>query len=137
MMKEEFHGVIKLITGEEIFALISIEQTDEDPIIMLQSPVIMKMLSNGTGQYVKIKPWLELPDEDMFLIVYDRIITMSEVKDKQIIHFYERYLNDDEVDIEMDGKVRISDQIGYVSTVEDARKNLEKIFNIPFNNKEI
>ena len=129
-MKEEFHGVVKLITGEEIFALISIEQTDEDPVIMLQSPVIMKMLSNGTGQYVKIKPWLELPDEDMFLIVYDRIITMSEVKDKQIIHFYERYLNDDEVDIEMDGKVRISDQIGYVSTVEDARKSLEAIFKV-------
>ena len=49
MMKEEFHGVIKLITGEEIFALISIEQTDQDPIIMLQSPVTMKMLSNGVG----------------------------------------------------------------------------------------
>ena len=67
-MKEEFHGVVKLITGEEIFALISIEQTDEDPVIMLQSPVIMKMLSNGTGQYVKIKPWLELSDEDLYLI---------------------------------------------------------------------
>ena len=129
-MKEEFHGVVKLITGEEIFALISIEETDQEPIIMLQSPVIMKMLSNGAGQYVKIKPWLELPEEDLYLIKPDKIITMSEVKDKQIIHFYERYLNDDEVDIEMDGKVRISDQIGYVSTVEDARKNLEAIFKV-------
>tara|TARA_B100000700_G_C14686923_1_gene688015 strand:- start:109 stop:519 length:411 start_codon:yes stop_codon:yes gene_type:complete len=136
-MGDEFYGSIKLITGEEIFALISIDENDGNPIVMVQSPVIMKVLTHGAGQYVKIKPWLELPDEDMFLIVYDRIITMSEVKDKQIIHFYERYLNDDEVDIEMDGKVRISDQIGYVSTVEDARKNLEKIFNIPFNNKEI
>ena len=67
-MKEEFHGVVKLITGEEIFALISIEETDHEPIIMLQSPVIMKMLSNGTGQFVKIRPWLELPDEDLYLI---------------------------------------------------------------------
>ena len=129
-MGEEFHGVVKLITGEEIFALISIDENDGNPIVMVQSPVIMKVLTHGAGQYVKIKPWLELPDEDMFLIVYDRIITMSEVKDKQIIHFYERYLNDDEVDIEMDGKVRISDQIGYVSTVEDARKNLEAIFKV-------
>merc|ERR1712093_910129 len=136
-MGDEFYGSIKLITGEEIFALISIDENDGNPIVMVQSPVIMKVLTHGAGQYVKIKPWLELPDEDMFLIVYDRIITMSEVKDKQIIHFYERYLNDDEVDIEMDGKVRISDQMGYVSTVEDARKILEKIFNIPFNNKEI
>ena len=30
----------------------------------------------------------------------------------------------------MDGKVRISDQMGYVSTVEDARKSLEAIFKV-------
>ena len=132
-MKEEFHGVVKLITGEEIFALISIEQTDEDPVIMLQSPVIMKMLSNGTGQYVKIKPWLELPEEDLYLIKPDKIITMSEVKDQQIIHFYERYLNDEEVEIVFDGQVKLSDQIGYISTVEQSRKLLEELYKI---NKE-
>ena len=54
-MKEEFHGVVKLITGEEIFALISIEETDEEPIIMLQSPVVMKVLHNGTGlKWIKL-----------------------------------------------------------------------------------
>ena len=47
-MKEEFHGSIKLITGEEIFALISIEETDQEPIIMVQSPVIMKMLNTDS-----------------------------------------------------------------------------------------
>ena len=132
-MKEEFHGVVKLITGEEIFALISIEQTDEDPIIMLQSPVIMKMLSNGTGQYVKVKPWLELADEDLYLIKPDKIITMSEVKDQQVIHFYERYLNDDQIEIVFDGQVKLSDQIGYISTVEKSRKLLEELYKI---NKE-
>ena len=132
-MGEEFYGVIKLITGEEIFALISIEETEEDPIIMLQSPVIMKMLSNGTGQYVKIKPWLELPEEDLFLIKPDKIITMSEVKDKQVIHFYERYLNDENVEIVIDGQVQLSDQIGYISTVEKSRKLLEELYKL---NKE-
>jgi len=129
-MKEEFHGVIKLITGEEIFALISIEETDEEPIIMLQSPVIMKMLSNGTGQYVKVKPWLELADEDLYLIKPDKIITMSEVKDKQVIHFYERYLNDEEVEIVFDGQVKINEQMGYISTVEKSRKLLEDIYKL-------
>ena len=132
-MKEEFHGVVKLITGEEIFALISIEETDQEPIIMLQSPVIMKMLSNGAGQYVKIRPWLELPDEDLYLIKPDKIITMSEVKDKQIINFYERYLNDEEVDIIFDGQVKLSDQMGYISTVEKSRKLLEELYKL---NKE-
>ena len=93
-MGEEFHGVIKLVTGEEIFAMISIDENDGDPIIMVQSPVIMKVLQNPTGQYVKVKPWLELPNDDIFIIKYDKIITMTEVSDKQMIDFYERYLND-------------------------------------------
>ncbi len=42
-----------------------------------------------------------------FLIKPDKIITMSEVKDQQVIHFYERYLNDEEVEIVFDGQVRI------------------------------
>ena len=132
-MKEEFHGVVKLITGEEIFAMISIEETNQEPIIMLQNPVIMKILSNGTGQYVKIRPWLELPEEDLYLIKPDKIITMSEVKDKQVINFYERYLNDEEVDIVFDGQVKLSDQMGYISTVEKSRKLLEELYKL---NKE-
>ena len=79
-MGEEFYGVIKLITGEEIFAMITVEENDHgNPVILVQTPVTMKVLSNGHGQYVKIKPWLELADEDMFIINYDRIITMTEV----------------------------------------------------------
>ena len=130
MMGEEFHGVIKLITGEEIFAMISIDENDGDPIIMLQSPVVMKVLSNGTGQYVKVKPWLELPNDDIFLIKYDKIITMTEVSDKQMINFYERYLNDDDPDMELDGRVKLNTNLGFVSTVDDARKKLEDIYKL-------
>ena len=88
----------------------------------------MKMMQSPAGQYVKIKPWLELPDQDLFLIKYDKIVTMSEVTDSQMIKFYTRYLNEDDVDIEMDGKVSLNDKMGLLSTVEDARKSLESIF---------
>ena len=59
-MGEEFHAVLKLITGEEIFSLVSVDENDGDSIIMLSNPVIMKMLSSPAGKYVKVKPWLEL-----------------------------------------------------------------------------
>ena len=128
-MGEEFYSVIKLITGEEIFALVSIDENDGDPIIMLQNPVIMKMLENPTGQYVKIRPWLELPTDDLFLIKYDRIITMTEINDDQMIHFYEKYLNESEDnDVEFDGRVKLNTKLGFVSTVDDARRRLERIF---------
>ena len=128
-MGEEFHAVLKLITGEEIFALVAVDENDGDPIIMLQSPVIMKMMQNPTGQYVKIKPWLELPEDDIYLIKYDKIITMTEISDKQMIMFYEKYLNESsECDFEIDGRVTLNTKMGLVSTVEDARQRLENIY---------
>ena len=127
-MGDEFHAVLKLITGEEIFALVSVDENDGDPIIMVSNPVIMKMLHSPAGQYVKIRPWLELPTEDLFLLKYDKIVTMSEVSDDRMINFYEKYLNEEDIDIEIDGKVNLSSKMGLVSTVEDARQSLEKIF---------
>ena len=127
-MGEEFHAVLKLITGEEIFSLVSVDENDGDSIIMLSNPVIMKMLQGPVGSYVKVKPWLELPDQDLFLIKYDKIVTMSEVTDKQMIKFYNRYLDEDDIDIEVDGKVSLNDKMGLLTTVDDARKSLENIF---------
>ncbi len=127
-MGEEFYAAIKLVTGEEIFSLVCIDENEGDPIIILQNPVIMKVVTNHIGQYVKVKPWMEIPSDDFYIIKYDKIVTMTEVKEGQMINFYERYLNNEDVDIEMDGKVKISDKMGFISTVEDARKSLERIF---------
>ena len=103
---------------------------DGDPIIMVQDPVIMKVLQNHTGQYVKVRPWLELPEDNIFLLKYDKIITMTEVKDKQMIQFYKRYLNDGDLDMEFDGRVKLNTNLGFVTTVEDARRKLEEVYKL-------
>ena len=33
---------------------------------------------------------------------------MTEVKDKKMIQFYEKYLNDEDIDIELDGRVSLN-----------------------------
>ena len=128
-MGEEFYTVIKLITGEEIFALVTVDDNDGDPIILMQKPVIMQMKFNHIGHYVKIRPWLTIPTDDLYVLKYDKIVTMSEVTDEQTIEFYNRYINNDDVDIELDGKVKVSDKMGFISTVDDARKFLENLYN--------
>ena len=134
-MGEEFHAVIKLVTGEEIFALVSVDENDGDPILLLMNPVVMKVMRNHVGQYVKVKPWMEIPTDDLFVIKYDKIITMTEVKEEETIKFYNRYLNDDDVDFEDDGRTKISDKMGYISTVDDARGMLENLYKLK-DNKE-
>ena len=61
---------------------------------------------------------------------------MSEVSDEHMITFYNKYLNEDDVDIEIDGKVSLTDKMGFITTVDDARLKLEEIFknNIEPNN---
>ena len=127
-MGEEFYAAIKLVSGEEIFSLISVDENDGDPIIILQNPVIMKVFMSHAGTYIKIKPWMEIPDDDLFLIKLDKVVTMTEIKNQSTIDFYHRYLNDESTDIEDDGKVKISDKMGYLGSVESARKSLEDIF---------
>ena len=140
-MGEEFIAVIKLVSGEEILASVCIDETGEEPIIIAHHPVTMKMISNGL--YVKIKPWMELADDDMFVFRPDKIITMTEIKDQKVIKIYERYVEEETSDFDINklqasgGEVKPDEKMGYVSSVEDARKKLEEDWKRPFNtNKE-
>jgi hypothetical protein len=63
---------------------------------------------------------------------------MTETTDDRLIDIYTSYINDDEddgVDVysasneKESGPTRPSKKMGYISSVEDARKKLEDIFN--------
>jgi hypothetical protein len=129
-MGDEFYCILKLISGEEVLSLIMIDENDGDPIIILQNPVVMKSISNKDSFYIKVRPWIELSDEDIFFIKLDKVITMTETTDKKLIKLYQQYLNDDDsMDVyKPAGEVKISDQSGYISSVEDARKKLEELY---------
>ena len=131
-MGEEFIAVIKLVSGEEVLASVCVDETGEEPIIIAHTPVTMKMINNG--MYVKIKPWMELADDDMFVFRTDKIITMTEIKDEKIIKIYQRYVEEEDEDNQINkllppgGEVKPDQKMGYVSSVENARKSLENIF---------
>ena len=137
-MGEEFYSIIKLVSGEEIFSLVSIDDNDEDPIIILQNPIIMKMFTNSTGSHIKVKPWIELSQEDFFMIRSDKIITMTETRDDRLIQIYNDFIQEEEI-IEIHsstGYTKPSTSMGYISSVKDARKKLENLFNKNINSKE-
>ena len=138
-MMVDFHATIKLVTGEEIFSLVSVDNSEDEPVIIMQNPVIMKVLSTGRGQMMKIRPWLEVPGDDVYIVKYDKVITMSEVKDKMIVSMYQTYCQegdfdfgtfvDDSMKTDKDKRNQeVTKKMGYISTVEDARKKLEDLF---------
>jgi hypothetical protein len=129
-MGEDFYSVIKLISGEEIFSLISVDENDGDPIIILQNPAVIKVSEITGGTMIKIRPWMTLTDDDMFIIRLDKIITMTECKDKRMIEIYNNYLTEDSMDAyNLKGEVKVSSDMGYISSVEESRKKLEILYN--------
>jgi hypothetical protein len=129
-MGEEFYCILKLVSGEEVLSLIMVDENDDDPIIILQNPVVIKSIHEKNSFYIKIKPWMELSNEDIFFIRLDKVITMTETTDKKLINLYQQYLcDDDSMEVyKPSGEVRISEQNGYISSVEDARKKLEELY---------
>ena len=137
-MDGEFHSIIKLISGEEILSTVTVDENDGDPVITLKRPIIIKMIANSRGMYIKVKPWIELADEETFVIKGDRVLTMTETKNKKLIALYNNYLNDEEGGEipNFTGQVKPSQEMGYLASVDDSRKKLEELFKLNLNNKE-
>ena len=129
-MGDDFYCILKLVSGEEILSLISVDDNDGDPIVVLQNPVILELIDTKEKSYVKVRPWMELPSDDFFMVKLDKIITMTETTDRKLIDIYTKYLNDDDsIDVyRASGEVKVSNEMGYVSSVEDARKKLEELY---------
>ena len=138
-MGEEFYSIIKLMSGEEVFSLISVDENNGAPVIILQNPLVMKIMESPKGSFIKVKKWVELSEEDMYVISYDKILTLTECKDNKLISIYNNYIldEDDIGDVyKASGKVKITDQMGYISNVEDARKKFEVLYKINQKPKE-
>jgi hypothetical protein len=130
-MGDEFYCILKLVSGEEVFSLICVDDEEEsNPIIVLQNPVIIHLMQVNGNSYLKIKNWIDLSEEDTFFITLDKVITMTESTDQKLIKMYNAYNNQDteESDLGMPGEVKLSDNMGYISSVDEARKKLEDIF---------
>jgi len=135
-MSDAFYSAIKLTTGEEIFALVYPDDTEGEQILLLQTPVIMKVINTPGGSLLKVKPWMTLPSDDLFVIRMDKIVTMSEIKDENMIRIYTNYIEECEEDSAYEKEVKsteeatITSQMGYISSVEDARKLLEDLYKL-------
>ena len=131
-MGEEFSCILKLVSGEEIISLITIDETGDEAIIVAQNPLIMKVqyAPDGTS-YIKVKSWMDLSSEDIFVIKPDKVITMTETKDQKLIDIYNDFIKDDDQDIfSPPGKTKVTSEMGLIGKVSDARIKLENIYNM-------
>ena len=97
--QEEFHAVIKLVSGEEIFSKVSVFEEENKTILMLDTPVsietvhIRQMGMSG----IKIDPWIKMTDDSLIVLNMDKVITMSEVNDPTILKMYNKFIRDQKI----------------------------------------
>ena len=128
-IEDDFYATIKLKSGEEVFARVAASEEDDRTMLIIHSPVTFIEIKNKGGLIgYKVEPWLKTTREDMFLINMDNVITMSESSDMEMIVMYQHFLRDSQRDIQNQHK--LNRRMGYISNVNDAKENLEKIFKL-------
>ena len=125
--KEDFLAVIKLVSGEEIISNVTSCEENDRTLLLLDTPVMFEniVVRNGGMGAIKVIPWVQAATDTILILDMDKVITMSEVFDKEVIRIYNRYMVDK--DRETNESV-VTKDMGYLSSVTDARIFLEKLY---------
>ena len=133
-MEDDFYGTIKFKNGEEVFAKIAASEEADRTMLVIHHPITICEVKSRAGTVgYKVEPWLKTTREDMFIINMDNVLTMSESSDIQMIRMYQRFVQD--VDRDSKNQPKLSRQMGYISTVHDAKDILEKLYKSSPNKK--
>ena len=127
MDKEEFHAVLKLVSGEEIFAKVCPCEEEDKTILILESPVIFETITirQSGVQAVRINPWLRMSDDPILVMNMNNVMTMTEIDDKHMIGVYNKFLRDQH---RTTNKSNLNPNMGFLSSISDARIFLEKLY---------
>jgi len=128
MMEDDFYATIKFKGGDEIFAKVAATEEDDRTLLILSNPIVVEEVKiRGKVTGYKFEPWLKTTTEDMFIVNMDDVLTMSESSDVEMIVNYQDFIRRM---FKGDGNsTKPSKEMGFISTVSEAKEVLEKIFN--------
>ena len=130
-MEEEFYASVKLVSGEEIFGEVMPSEENGRTVLIISDPVEIETVSmDGRTEGLRMMPWLRsMPAEGMIIIPMDKVITVVEAREEsEVVAYYQRFIMTNLVNGSSE-KIKVTKKMGYVISVEDARENLEKLFN--------
>ena len=126
MIEDDFYSTIKFKSGEEIFCKVAASEEGDRTMLIISNPIIVEELtSRGKVTGYKFEPWLKSTTDDMFVVDMDNVLTMSESTDIEIILFYQDFIRK----MNKTNYSKLSKEMGYISSVDEAKVSLEKLFN--------
>ena len=126
-IEDDFYATLKLKSGEEIFAKVAASEEEDRTLLIITNPITITAVKSRIGIIgYKVEPWLKTTKDDMFILNLSDILTMSESEDIEMIEMYQSYVRQSSRDRRNEPK--LSRKMGYLSTVNDAKEILEKLF---------
>ena len=125
-IEDEFYASIKLrYSGEEIFGKVAASEEEDRTLLIVSNPIVISetKVRNKKAGY-KMEPWLKTSTEDMFILNMDDVLTMSESTNLEMIVCYEDFVSK----MFRSNYSELDRKMGYLGTVEDTKKSLEKLF---------
>tara|TARA_B100000965_G_scaffold38969_1_gene28723 strand:- start:821 stop:1213 length:393 start_codon:yes stop_codon:yes gene_type:complete len=127
MIEDDFYATIKLKSGEEIYAKVAASEEDDRTMLLISNPITIVEVKTRTGLAgYKVEPWLKTTKEDLFVVNLDDVLTLSESSDLEMISIYQQFVRDS--DKAKTGQPKITREMGFISTVNDAKDILEKLY---------
>ena len=126
-MEDDFYATIKFKNGEEVYAKVAASEEEDRTMLIITHPITVQEVKARAGTVgYKVEPWLKTTREDMFIINMSDVLTISESSDVEMISMYQRFVQDASRDRRQQPK--LSRQMGYISSVNDAKDILEKLY---------
>jgi predicted transcriptional regulator len=128
-IEDDFYATIKLVSGEEIFARVAASEEEDRTVLLLSSPITIGEIKNRMGVIgYKVEPWLKTTKDDLFVITMDKVLTISETTDIEMINLYQRFVRDSVRDDNPVAPSKLSREMGLLGNIDETKKKLEKLF---------
>lgn len=121
---------IKLVTGEELVCtVIEIIDNDSHTSVAIYNPLKISIRSttrkSTSNILYKFSPWLIVDKSDIHEINLNKIITICEVFDLEILYEYNKFF---QKQLKEKPSRNSKKQLGFVGSVDDYKKSLEKLY---------
>ena len=129
MIEDDFYATLKFKSGEEIFCKVASTEEEDETLLIVSHPVIITEVKGRVGLVgYKLEPWLKTTTDDMFLINIKDVLTMSESNDTEMMTMHQQFMRKNNIPGDGSSKYKLDRKLGYISTINDAKDILEKLY---------
>ena len=133
---EEFYGVFKLVSGEDVLGKALITEDNGESIVFISDPVTLEIftreLDDGkVARGMGFAHWMQMCEEDFYIIREKDIISLATMS-KETLFMYNSYIGDEELPDRLNKKrLSLDEDMGLVGKIDETRRLLERIYKNP------